>query len=231
MVKPLRAPAWPQARVCVGPLHWRFFRIRTCRKEAKRSARATTLSKLNNTCMSRPDIVQPTCPKTNSQTANRPWPNRGSGPAADRRVNMNGKMTLIANGAIKKAVMAATLLATAATGLMATPAMAQPGWHGGRGWHGGGGWHGRGGGDAGAVIAGGILGVAVGAAIASEHRPYYGGPAYGYYAPPPPPPRRPITRAITIVTAITGTTGAIAMVAGMVAVITAPTVTTGAADA
>jgi hypothetical protein len=104
---------------------------------------------------------------------------------------MNGKMTLIANGAIKKAVMAATLLATAATGLMATPAMAQPGWHGGRGWHGGGGWHGRGGGDAGAVIAGGILGVAVGAAIASEHRPYYGGPAYGYYAPPPPPPPPP----------------------------------------
>lgn len=105
---------------------------------------------------------------------------------------MNGKMTLIANGAIRKAVMAATLVATAATGLMATPAMAQPGWHGGGGWHGDRGWHGGyrgGGGNAGAVIAGGLLGVAVGAAIASDHRPYYDGPAYGgYYAPPPPPP-------------------------------------------
>lgn len=88
---------------------------------------------------------------------------------------MNGKMTLIA----KKALMAATLAATAAGGLMATSAEARPGY-----WHGG--YHGyRGGGGAGAVIAGGLLGVAVGAAIADHDRPYYGRPYGGYYAPAP----------------------------------------------
>jgi hypothetical protein len=50
-------------------------------------------------------------------------------------------------------------------------------------------------GNAGAVIGAGILGLAAGAAIASDRggyydRGYYGGYAYApaYYAPPPPPP-------------------------------------------
>ncbi len=85
------------------------------------------------------------------------------------------------------AVMAATVLTAAA------PADAQR-WRGYRGHH-------RGGGDvaAGAVL-GGILGLGVGAAIASSNRNryydrgYYGGGGYrgydrGYYAPPPPPAR------------------------------------------
>ncbi|WP_343613110.1 hypothetical protein [Novosphingobium sp.] len=87
--------------------------------------------------------------------------------------------------ALRKATMAAALVATAATGLMATTAEARPGWGGGYR----GGWH-RGGGGAGAVIAGGIVGAALGAAIVDSSRPRYYYPAeYGYgYAPPPPPP-------------------------------------------
>ncbi len=77
------------------------------------------------------------------------------------------------------------------------------------------GWH-RGGGGAGLAIGAGILGVAVGAAIASDHPHrgyvveegyappppppsyYYEGPAYygGYYAPPPPPPRTYVYREV-----------------------------------
>jgi len=74
----------------------------------------------------------------------------------------------------RKALMAATLAATAigCTVGAASPAMAQR--YG----------HHRGGGDAGVAIGAGILGLAVGAAIASESHPvyyrerYYDGPAY-----------------------------------------------------
>ena len=38
--------------------------------------------------------------------------------------------------------------------------------------------------DSGVAVASGLLGLGVGAAIASDHPHYYGG---GYYAPPPPP--------------------------------------------
>ena len=83
------------------------------------------------------------------------------------------------------------LVGTAVT--VATPADAQR-WRGGGRYHGG--WH-RGGGS-GAAVAAGILGLGVGAAIASSNRGYYAHPGYygygapvyyggpGYYAPPPP---------------------------------------------
>jgi hypothetical protein len=59
------------------------------------------------------------------------------------------------------------------------------GWHGDRGWHGG--WGDRGyrrydHDDAGLAIGVGILGLAIGAAAASDRDRGY------YYAPPPPPP-------------------------------------------
>ena len=74
---------------------------------------------------------------------------------------------------VKKAILATALSASLVGGLTATPAMAHP--YGGRGW---------GGGGAGAAVAGGIIGLAVGAAIASD-RPYYPAyPAPAYYAPP-----------------------------------------------
>ena len=67
-----------------------------------------------------------------------------------------------------------------------TPAQAEP-WRGG-GWHGGG-WHeGWRGDDAGWAVGAGLLGLAVGASLASPHYvygpppAYYAGPAYyGYY--------------------------------------------------
>ncbi len=66
----------------------------------------------------------------------------------------------------------------------AVPANAEPygHWHGG-GWRGG--WRGD---DAGVAIAAGILGLAVGSALASDHpHYYYGAPPYygpGYYGGP-----------------------------------------------
>ena len=84
--------------------------------------------------------------------------------------------------------MAVTIRAVAAlslVGLLAVaPAQA-------RDWHGrGGGGHHSGGGGAGAAIAAGIIGLGLGAAIASggyaTPPPAYYGPPPGYYAPPPP---------------------------------------------
>ena len=88
-----------------------------------------------------------------------------------------------------KAIIAATLAATALGGLAATPAQAEP-WRGYR----------HHGGDAGVAVGAGLLGLAVGAAIASSDRPHYYyreryyEPAYypayygypGYYAEPYP---------------------------------------------
>ena len=79
-------------------------------------------------------------------------------------------------------VAAGLLAGTAVTG--ASPAEAR--WHGG-GYHGG--WHGgyHHGIGTGGAIGIGLLGLGVGAAIASSDHPrYYDGG--GYYAPPPPPP-------------------------------------------
>ena len=100
---------------------------------------------------------------------------------------------------IKTAVAAALL--TAGTIGATAPAEAR-GWHGG-GYHGGYGYHGghyghRGYGT-GAAVGLGLLGLGVGAAIASDRyydSGYYAAPpAYGYYAPPPayyaPPPPPP----------------------------------------
>lgn len=92
--------------------------------------------------------------------------------------------SILKNAALKKTVLSGVLAATVATGALAgaTPALADPyrgGWHGGYEHHGGG---------AGVAVAAGILGLAVGAAIASDH-PHrtvvYEEPAYV----PPPPPR------------------------------------------
>ncbi|MBU6267062.1 MAG: hypothetical protein KGN34_05930 [Sphingomonadales bacterium] len=99
-------------------------------------------------------------------------------------------LSLTRNKPIGKAVIAATLAATAIGGLAATPAQAQY-YHGYR--------H-HGGGDAGVAVGAGLLGLAVGAAIASSDRPHYYyrerayEPAYypayygypGYYAQPYP---------------------------------------------
>ncbi len=101
-----------------------------------------------------------------------------------------------------KGIVAASLLAGATVAATA-PAEAQR-WHGGGGYYHGGyhdGWH-RGGVSTGTAVAAGLLGLGIGAAIASSDRGpgYYDGgyyappppPAYGYgygyYAPPPPPP-------------------------------------------
>ena len=89
---------------------------------------------------------------------------------------------------IIKGIVAASLLA-GATIAAAAPAEAQR-WHGGYGGYHGyyGGWHHHHGGvSTGTAVAAGLLGLGVGAAIASSDR----GPSYydgGYYAPPPPPP-------------------------------------------
>ncbi|HEX3953105.1 MAG TPA: hypothetical protein VHW90_06005 [Stellaceae bacterium] len=84
-------------------------------------------------------------------------------------------------------VITAALLAVT----LATAPVAQA-----RDWHGRGGYHGgyRGGhghGAAGAAIVGGLIGLGLGAAIASgggypAPPPAYYGPRPGYYAPPPP---------------------------------------------
>ncbi len=90
------------------------------------------------------------------------------------------------NGLMKKAGLGIALAATALTA--AAPADAQR-W--GRGYRGGGwgGYHHRGGGNvAGAAVLGGILGLGVGAAIASSNRPRYVDRGYyddGYYRGPP----------------------------------------------
>ena len=76
------------------------------------------------------------------------------------------------NGIIRKAGLALALGATALTA--AAPAEAQR--YYGRGYH-----H-HGGNAAGAAVIGGLLGLGVGAAIASSNRPYYYDRGYGYYA-------------------------------------------------
>lgn len=92
----------------------------------------------------------------------------------------------------KKALTALMLGATLA-GAAAAPAEARGYYRG----HGGYGYHGyyRGGVSSGAAVGIGLLGLGLGAAIASQPR-YYGAPGYAYgapvyyddyYAPPPPP--------------------------------------------
>jgi hypothetical protein len=82
--------------------------------------------------------------------------------------------------------MAFNLRAISATVLMAGLALAPVAqardWHGGGGYNRGGYYH-RGGNGAGAAVAAGIIGLGIGAAIASSNRPYYAPPSY--YAPPP----------------------------------------------
>jgi hypothetical protein len=94
-----------------------------------------------------------------------------------------------------KSMFGKIVLSVAGVGAMiaaTTPAEAQRGrggyYHGGGGYHGG--YHGyRGGyyrgGRTGLAVGAGLIGLGVGAAIASSNRGYYGGPAYygGYYAP------------------------------------------------
>ena len=87
---------------------------------------------------------------------------------------MNSKLkTFIAHATAGVAALAMVAGATAAS--------AQGYRHGG-GYYGHGGHHGN---DAGVAIAGGIVGLALGAAIAGNNNNHY---RTGYYAPPPPPP-------------------------------------------
>ncbi len=78
---------------------------------------------------------------------------------------------------MKKLMTGAAIALTlgGATLATATPASAQH-WRGGYGYHGGYGYGG------GAVLGAGLLGLAVGAAVAGPH--YYGYPPPGYYAGP-----------------------------------------------
>jgi hypothetical protein len=83
-------------------------------------------------------------------------------------------MKKVLTGALAALTLGGAALSTA------TPAAAQPWGH--RGYYGGyGGYHHRGY-NSGAVLGAGILGLAVGAALASPR--YYAPPRY-YYAPPP----------------------------------------------
>ena len=83
------------------------------------------------------------------------------------------------NAFFKKAGLGVALAATALTA--AAPADAQR-WGGYRHYN-------RGGGDAVAgALLGGVLGLGIGAAIASSNRPRYYDRGYYYDAPPPPPP-------------------------------------------
>jgi len=74
------------------------------------------------------------------------------------------------NAFVKKAILATALGASAITGTLATATPAMANTYGGRGGHGGG--------EGGAVVAGGLIGLALGAMIASSNRPYYPEPAY-----------------------------------------------------
>jgi len=78
---------------------------------------------------------------------------------------------------LKKAGLGVALGATA-IGLTAAPAQAQR-WH--RYHH----YHHHHGDSTGAALLGGLVGLGIGAAIASDNNDYYD---RGYYAPPPPPP-------------------------------------------
>ncbi|MFS0773330.1 hypothetical protein [Sphingomonas sp. 1P08PE] len=83
------------------------------------------------------------------------------------------------NGLMKKAGLGVALAATALTA--AAPADAQR-------WRGRHYYRGAGGDAAAGAILGGIVGLGVGAAIASSNRPRYYDRGYYYDAPPPPPP-------------------------------------------
>jgi hypothetical protein len=98
---------------------------------------------------------------------------------------------------MRKALTAAMAAITLGGALAATAAPAEAqyyrGGYGGHayGGHYGGRYYGHRDNDAGLAIGAGVLGLALGAAIASDHRGYYGGPYYsggyydyGYYGPP-----------------------------------------------
>lgn len=89
-------------------------------------------------------------------------------------------------GKPKMAFTMRVVTALAVAGLLAAaPAQARD-WHGRDDYHGG--YHHRRGG-AGAAIAAGLIGLGIGAAIASRGYappPAYYGPPAGYYTPPPP---------------------------------------------
>ncbi|HEX3882745.1 MAG TPA: hypothetical protein VHW66_08810 [Stellaceae bacterium] len=79
-----------------------------------------------------------------------------------------------------RAITAAAIVA----GLAFAPMAQARDWHGGgRDWHGRGDYHRGGRGNVGGAVAAGIIGLGIGAAIASGGGPYYGAPSY--YAPPP----------------------------------------------
>jgi hypothetical protein len=80
-------------------------------------------------------------------------------------------------------------------GMAIAPAAHAQHWHGGGNnyHHGGGNYHRGGGNAAGAAVIGGLIGLGLGAAIASQGYSappppavYYGSPPAYYYAPPPP---------------------------------------------
>ena len=83
---------------------------------------------------------------------------------------------------VRKAGLAIALGATALATTAPADAQRYGGYRGG-GYHGGG-YHRGGIGAGGAAVLGGLVGLGVGAAIASNNRPYYGG-GYGYYGPGP----------------------------------------------
>jgi hypothetical protein len=100
-------------------------------------------------------------------------------------------MDLIKEAKMRKALTAALAAITLGGAVCATAAPAEAQHYRGGGYHGGYGGHYRHGGNGGAAVAAGVVGLALGAAIASNHngyydrgygydRGYYGGPAYAY---------------------------------------------------
>ena len=84
-------------------------------------------------------------------------------------------------GLLKKVGLGVALAATAFTAAAPAEAQWRGGYRGGYGYRG----YGHGGiGAGGAAVLGGLVGLGVGAAIASNNRPYYGYPGY-YYGPGP----------------------------------------------
>jgi hypothetical protein len=82
---------------------------------------------------------------------------------------------------MRKVLTAALAAITLGGAVCATAAPAQAQHYGHGHYYGGGHYYGHGYNNGGAAVAAGVVGLALGAAIASNHGPYYG----GYYAPGP----------------------------------------------
>ena len=84
---------------------------------------------------------------------------------------------------MRKALTAAMAAITMGGAVLATAAPAEAQRYHGGGYYGGGRYYGHGRNNDGAAVAAGVVGLALGAALASNSHPYYGH-SYGYYGAP-----------------------------------------------